>query len=266
MSPEAHLSWSLAVFAALVLSAAWVLDASLRVASRQRRPRENRRRRLALTTTRVVALAPLVTVAASAWAIADPAPRAPRLPAPRGWPFDPAQVPVARVGPRFDYSDNTSGYQVGMRFDLSHDLVSEGRLVSAALELTARVRVVPDQVQGTEGIWVAGVLSGTTWPLFRVPGMSPEDLSYRNVAFTRAVFACCRERVGEVSLPLADLLRGARLTPEAALANDVLDVVIADDVEVLRATLRVCPEHNPNRCRPIAPQRMLTVAAPTRGR
>lgn len=111
---------------------------------------------------------------------------------------------------------------------------------SAVLNLDVRLRVLPDQVQGTEGIWVDGILSGTTWPRFRVPTMILEDISQRNVTFLDAVNGCCIERRGRLRFSLDELLQGSSRTTESALADRRLDVVIADDVEVYDASLEVC--------------------------
>ncbi len=159
-----------------------------------------------------------------------------------GLPFDPAQNPTAMIGERFTYPSGVGGYQVPMRFDLpAHDPTTlEGPPISATLELDLHLRVVPGQLQGTEGIWIDGVLSGTTWSAYRVPAQIRTDISGQNVAFADAVTRCCRERYGHVSLPLAALLEGSGQTVESVLADRVLDVDIADDVEVYGAGLSVC--------------------------
>lgn len=159
-----------------------------------------------------------------------------------GLPFDPVQNPTATIGERFAYPFGLGGYQVPMRFDVpaQDPTAVGGPLVSATLELDLHLRVVPGQVQGTEGIWIDGVLSGTTWPAYRVPALISRDLSEQNVAFTEAVTRCCREQLGRVSLPLAALLEGSGRTVESVLADRRLDVDIADDVEVYGAGLALC--------------------------
>lgn len=169
-------------------------------------------------------------------------PPSPAPASPAGLPFDPVENPPATLGERFTYPHGLSGYQVPMRFDLpsADPTTASGQLVSAILELDVELRIIPDQVQGTEGIWIDGVLSGTTWPPFRVPAFISRDLSGRNVAFTEAVTRCCREQRGHLSLPLGVLLEGSGRTVESVLADGRLDVDIADDVEVYRAELVLC--------------------------
>lgn len=170
-------------------------------------------------------------------------PPSPPSPGPAaGLPFDPIENPPASVGQHFAYPVGLGGYQVPMRFVLParHPSTADEPLLSATLELDVRLRVIPDQVQGTEGIWIDGVLSGTTWPPYRVPAMISRDLSGQNVVFTDAVTRCCREQLGRVSLPVAALLEGSGRTVESALADGRLDVDIADDVEVYGARLVVC--------------------------
>lgn len=164
-------------------------------------------------------------------------------PAPRtGLPFDPVQNPIATIGEHFTYPFGVGGYQVPVRFDLpaQDPTAADEPLVSATLELDVHLRVIPGQLQGTEGIWIDGVLTGTTFSDFRVPSLIREDLSGQNVAFTDAVTRCCREQLGHVSLPLAALLAGSGRTVESVLADRRLDVDIADDVEVYGAGLSVC--------------------------
>ncbi|MDB4928933.1 MAG: hypothetical protein JWM10_1417 [Myxococcaceae bacterium] len=205
---------------------------------------ENRRLRLALATTRLVALGPLLVVAASAWLGARSAAAPVSVPVVRehrragaGLPFDPRQNRVAALGP-LDYTAGADGFQVPIEFTFR----APGREgIEATLILDVRARSIPGQTPMTEGIWVDGVLSGTTWPGFRVPDVTTEDVSGRNDAFTRAVFACCTETSGQVTLSLADLLRGSMVTPASVLADGVLQVVVADDVEVYGAGLSLCP-------------------------
>lgn len=84
------------------------------------------------------------------------------------------------------------------------------------------------------------MLSGTTWPPYRVPALISRDLSGQNVAFTDAITRCCREQLGHVSLPIAALLEGSGRSVESVLADRRLDVDIADDVEVYGAGLVLC--------------------------
>ena len=218
------------------------------------------RLRRSLLLTRVVAVAAGLTLFgvgrsfAAPLDDAPPRPRPVRPPPPRvvppspapaspaGLPFDSVENPPATIGERFAYPLGLSGYQLPMRFDLpaADPTTAPGPLVSATLELDVELRIIPDQVQGTEGIWIDGVLSGTTWPPFRVPAFISRDLSGRNVAFTEAVTRCCRERRGHLSLPLGVLLDGSDRAVESVLADGRLDVDIADDVEVYRAELVIC--------------------------
>lgn len=216
------------------------------------------RLRRALIVTRVAAVAAglalfcLGRYRSSPSSVAPPPPRAERAstaapampsPASREWlPFDPAQSPVASIGEHFTYPAGVSGYQVPMRFDLpaQDPTAADAPLLSATLELDLHLRVVPGQMQGTEGIWIDGVLTGTSPFGYRVPALIREDVSGQNVAFADAVTRCCRERLGHVSIPLADLLAGSDHTVEAVLADRRLDVDIADDVEVYGAGLSVC--------------------------
>ncbi len=196
--------------------------------------------------TRSVSVAVLLLVALRPWVVANadvPARRRTpeaRLSARIGWPFDPTLNPVTAIGATFRYDRGINGYQVPLRFELA-DVRAVGHAIrSAVLNLDVRLRVLPDQVQGTEGIWVDGILSGTTWPRFRVPTMILEDISQRNVTFLDAVNGCCIERRGRLRFSLDELLQGSSRTTESALADRRLDVVIADDVEVYDASLEVC--------------------------
>lgn len=205
---------------------------------------ENRRLRRSLAATRVVALAPLAAAAAGLLTEASPDESPARdAPAPSasGWPFDVRRNRVAAIGQRFDYADGADGYQVGFEFSGVPPIAGRVWDVDQALlDLRVRARVIVGQTPRTEGIWVDGVLSGTTAPIFRVASLVDEDVSDRNTAFTDALFACCREREGDLMVRLYQVLQGSTVTPRAALADGRLDVVIADDVEVRSARLHLC--------------------------
>lgn len=213
---------------------------------------ENRRLRRSLAATRVVALAPLAAAAAGlvTGAAPDESPaRDAPAPSASAWPFDVRHNRVAAIGQRFDYAGGADGYQVG--FEFSGVPAIAGRVWDvdqALLDLRVRARVIVGQTPRTEGIWVDGVLSGTTAPIFRVASPATQDVSDRNTAFTDALFACCREREGDLMVRLYQVLQGSTVTPRAALADGRLDVVIADDVEVRSARLHLCQRDVTDNC------------------
>ena len=153
-------------------------------------------------------------------------------------PFLAGLTPVRQIGDQFDYQQHF-GYQVPIRFDFGPS-VEWGRIMSSRLALNARMHLPNNQLPGTEAIWVDGILSGTPYRGFLNRDRIRHDLSLTNHTFFERLDTCCRKRVGWAELALEELLAGSSVTEEDVLRDGRVDVVIADDTEVLAAELEIC--------------------------
>jgi hypothetical protein len=163
-------------------------------------------------------------------------------------PFLEAFNPVRRIGDVFEYEEHP-GYQVPLTFRFAEPL---GPIASASLQIEARVRTRRDQLQGTEAIWIDGVLSGRPYPHFvnwqRVTFADPS-----NTTFVDELDDCCRRRSGTARYTLDELIAGSGWSLSDLFDDGELEVVISDDTEILSAELTVC-EVGVRRCTVVRPR------------
>lgn len=127
-------------------------------------------------------------------------------------PFVPELIPVRNIGDPFDYGAHF-GYQVPSRFDFGPS-IEWGRIMSARLALNGHMHTPNDRVR--------------------------HDLSLTNHTFFERLDDCCRRRRGWAELGLDELL-----AQEKVLEDDRVDVVIADDTELMAAELEICSAVGP---------------------